>query len=71
MTRLTHAEMLPAIRAENEAWRAKHLPLLRARQAQRDADRAQAVDLTHRGLKAINATESEVALVARVTGFIL
>ena len=28
--RQTHSEMLPAIKAENEAWRVKHLPALKA-----------------------------------------
>ncbi|MDF7776895.1 hypothetical protein P1X14_16680 [Sphingomonas sp. AOB5] len=36
----THAELLPEIRAENEAWRARYLPLLRERTRQAEARRA-------------------------------
>lgn len=70
-TRLTHAQMLPAIRAENEAWQEEYLPAIRARQERQLAERERAIDLVNRGLSAIEASGDDRALVARLTGFVL
>ena len=62
------ADDLPRIKAENEAWRAEHLPRLRAAQERKDRERQQARDLIQRGLAAIGASDADRALVFKLTG---
>lgn len=63
------ADQLPEIRAKREAWQTEHLPRLRERDAKQRADRDRVSDLIQRGLKAINATDDDRALVFDKTGF--
>lgn len=67
MTR-AHAEMLPAIRASNEAWRQEHSQRLRDLDRQRAERRELATQAIRRGLLAIDATDDERAAVASLTG---
>lgn len=62
------ADKLPRMRADREAWQAKHGPALRARDAEQAARRARVADLVRRGLEAIKATPAERAEVAALTG---
>lgn len=50
-------DQLPAIRAENEAWREKHVPALRERQQRLNAEREEAAKALVAGLDAINADD--------------
>lgn len=61
--RMTHAQLLPQIRADNDAWRAEHLPRLRAADDERRAARAEASALFAKLTK--DCTDAERALLQR------
>lgn len=56
--RLLHAEMLPQIRAENEAWRAKYLPKIRERNDRLRIERERRIALLDRALATLLPDEA-------------
>lgn len=67
MNKLTHAEMLPAIRVANEAWRAEYLPRLRSIREQQITDRKRVTDLLEAAFG--GAADEDRMLIERLTGF--
>ena len=64
-----HAEMLPDIRADNEAMLADILPRVRANQKAQEERRDRVRGIIKRGLRAIEASDDEIAEVFELTGF--
>ncbi len=60
---MSWADELPRLRAEREAWQAKHGPALRARDEQQARDRARIREIVLAGLDAVNATDADRALI--------
>jgi len=66
---MTHVEMLPSIRAENEAWRAEVLPKFRAAQFRKAAERRHAAELMNKAFA--EHDEQDRKLIERLTGFVI